>query len=233
MAGVLPNREIPYRKLSAGGILGFHAPYFSMPEGRYSKTEIDDAGDAMRLALLGLVRLSSRRTQLSGSDFIKKSLIVALLEKGREELSLVKTVAEAARWNIEIYDYSQQFPKAGNIDSAKNLCNNFHYSNIDEPVPADPIDLSLKVDTYASKFNKNDARIIVSNSRTHDTVCEIYPRTERGRPDEVVFYACSFDYWTDNNFGDCRNYKTAFSVGKYVPSFFTLAPATLLKRFQQ
>jgi hypothetical protein len=46
MAGVLPKHEIPYRKLSAGGVPGFHAPYLSVSEGKYSKEEIESVAAA-------------------------------------------------------------------------------------------------------------------------------------------------------------------------------------------
>jgi hypothetical protein len=234
MGGVLPEREIPYRKLSAGGVLGFHAPHLKTTEGKYSKEDVEEAAEGMRLGILGLLRLSSKRTQLSGNDFIKKSLLVELLERGPDDLFLVKTIGEAARWNIEIYDYADQFPTPNIVDAVKNLCYNFHYSNIDEPVPDHPELLSIKIDRYASKFEKNDVRLLLLNSRTNDVVCELYPRTFKATQDRVHYYACSYDYWTDKNFGDCREYKTAAAVriGKPVPSFFTLAPDTLLKPFQ-
>jgi len=47
MAGVLPDRQIPHRKLSAGGVLGFHAPYLSATEGKYSKEEMESAAQGM------------------------------------------------------------------------------------------------------------------------------------------------------------------------------------------
>jgi hypothetical protein len=212
-------------------VLGFHAPYLSVTGEKYSKEEVEDAAQAMHLAILGLVQLSSKQTQLSGTDFIKKSLIAELLKKGRQEVFFVKTIAQAARWNIEIYDYAEQFPKPTNIDAIKNLCDNFHYSNMDEPVPAKPEDLSIKVERYASRFQKDDARILVRNSRTNDTVCEVYLRTFKAYPDQVSFSACSYDYWSSKSFGDCREYKTAFLIGNPVPSFFSLAPTTVLKRF--
>jgi hypothetical protein len=155
-------------------------------------------------------------------------LIVQVLEKGPQEVFFVKTIAKAARWGIEIYDAAERFPKPSNIDEIKNLCNNFHYANMDEPVPPTR-DLSLKVESYASKFDKDDARILVLDSRTNDTVCEVYPRTWKG-DSEVHFRACSYDYWSSKSFGDCREYKTAFLFGKFVPNFFTLAPETVLKR---
>lgn len=232
MAGVLPDREVPYRKLSAGGLLGFHAPYLSVAEGSYSKNEIEDAANSMRLAILGLLRMSAHHTAMAGNDFIRKSLVVELLEKGPQEVVFVNSIAKAAQWDIDIYDYGQQYPKPDKADALVDLCNNFHYANIDEPAPANPPELSLKVDKYASKFEKNDFRVLVLNQKTHDTVCEIYPSVEHRHPDKVHFSACSYDYWTEKTFGDCREYKTAprFRVGNYVPGFFTLPPGTLLKK---
>jgi hypothetical protein len=231
MAGVLPDRQIPHRKLSVGGVLGFHAPYLSATEGKYLKEEMESAAQSMRLAILGLLELSLKQTKLSSTDFIKKSLIAEILQKRRDEVFVVKTIAEAARWDIDIYDYAEQFPKPNNIDSIKNLCSNFHYANMDQAVPVGR-DYSLKVEKYTSKYIKNDGRIPVQDIRTKDTVCKVYPRAFKGS-DEITFFACSYDYWSDKNFGDCREYKTtaAVFIGRPVPSFFTLAPTTVLKRF--
>lgn len=231
MSGVLPEREIPYRKLSGGGLLGFHAPYLLAKETNYSKEQIESVSQEMRKALLALIRLASKHTRLGANDFIKKSLITRILENGPEQVFFIKTISEAARWNIEIYDWKKQFPESDALEGVKNLCMNFHYSNMDEPVPANAPLLSVEIDKYGSKFHKDDFRVLVQDSRTKDTVCEVYPRNMKGFAD-VIFRACSFDYWSSKSFGDCRNYKTGVLVGTYVPSFFTLAPATLLKRFQ-
>ena len=76
MAGVSPDQVGPMRKLSVGGILGFHAPFLTLPDANYSKQEVESVGQGMRTAILSLVRLSSKKTTLAGSDFIKKSLIL-------------------------------------------------------------------------------------------------------------------------------------------------------------
>jgi hypothetical protein len=55
MSGVLPDRAVPYRKLSGGGLLGFHAPYLSLAEGEYSKDHVEDAAQAMRVAALASI----------------------------------------------------------------------------------------------------------------------------------------------------------------------------------
>jgi hypothetical protein len=221
MAGVMPEQAAPYRKLSARGVLGFHAPYLSVSDGKYSKEEIEQATQGIRLAILGLMQLSSKKTKLSSTDFIKKSLIAEVLKKGPQDIFLIKTISQAARWNIEIYDYAEQFPKANNVDGIKNLCNNFHYVNMDEPVPVGR-DYLLKVDKYASKYDKNNVRILVQDVKTKDTVCEVYPIVFKGSPEELDFSACSYDYWSDKSFGDCREYKTrpAALIGRPVPRFF-------------
>jgi hypothetical protein len=231
MAGVISSDNLrpimPYRKLSAGGVLGFHAPYISISNGKYSKEQVEDAAQAMRAAILGLARLSSRQTSLWRTEFLKKSFIVQILEKGPQELFYVRTIGEAVRWDIEIYDAAEQLPKPNSVDSVKNLCNNFHHSNMDEPVPATP-DFLLKTDSYDSKFRKENFRVLVLDRKTEDIVCEIYLIPEKWDP-WVSFHACSYDFWSNRNFGDCRDYKAAVFPGQFVPNFFTLAPETALK----
>jgi hypothetical protein len=230
MAGVLPDQTMPYRKLSAGGVVGFHAPYLSLTNGTYSKEQVESAAQAMRLAILGLMQLSSKQTKLSGGEFIKKSLIAKLLDKGPQEALFIKTVSDAARWDVEIYDADEQFPTQSKIDEMKNLCRNFHYGNMDEPVPSNR-DFSLKVEKYTSKISGADFRVLVRDVRTEDTVCEVYPHV-MGRIPKVLFTACSYDYWTSKSFGDCREYKTRFLFGKPVPGFFIFPPGTVLKAFR-
>lgn len=232
MAGVMSEREAPMRKLSVGGILGFHAPYLRMPDEKYSKQQVEDVVQGMRAAILALLQLSTKHTRLHGGEFLKKSLISNILEKGPTDVFFVKSISEAARWDILIYDAAEFLPKPNSINSVKNVCNNFHYSNMDEPVPADT-NLSLSVEKYSSKFQKDDARILVKNARTNDVVCELYPRTFRV-DDQVKFFACSYDYWSSKSFGDCREYKTApaIRVGNVVPEFFAYNPANLLVKFR-
>jgi hypothetical protein len=233
IAGVVSDGHgpiMPYRKLSAGGILGFHAPYLSMPDEKYSKEQVEDIGQSMRRAILALVELSSKRTQLGG-DFLKKSLIYKILDKGPQDVFFVKKISEAARWDILIYDAADNFRIDYKIDGLKNICNNFHYSNMDEAVPQNT-NLSVQVEKYSSKFYKDDFRILVRDGRTSDIVCELH--AGQSKTDHTVsFRACSFDYWSHRSFGDCREYKTApkIRIGKFVPDFFALDPETLLKKF--
>ncbi|MHB8271807.1 COG3904 family protein [Bradyrhizobium sp.] len=231
MAGVAPDRLVPMRKLSAGGVLGFHAPYLTMPDEKYSKEQLEDVVQSVRVAILKLVEFSSKQTKLEGGDFVKKSLIYRLLQKGPKDVFFVTTISEAARWNILIYDATENYRKLDSLEEIKNLCNNFHYSNMDEAVPP-TTKLSVKVEQYVSKFHRETFRVLVQNDDNHANVCEIYPTTFKGS-DKVKFFACSFDYWSSKSFGDCRNYKTtpAVLIGRFVPDFFGLSPTTALKKF--
>jgi hypothetical protein len=198
---------------------------------------VESAAQSMRNAILGLAEFSSKQTMLAGGDFIKKSLLVGILGKGPEDVLFVKTIGDAARWEIFIYDAAEKFPKefgaamSGNMGvGLQNLCNNFHYSNMDKPVSRNT-HFSIKLERWASQ-NPPNYRFLVQDGTTKDTFCEIYPMPQ-GKND-VKFLACSYDYWSSKSFGDCREYKTAvpLMVGAIdVPNFFTLDPLTLLKKF--
>ena len=132
----------------------------------------------MRTAIFALVQLASKQTQLHGGDFIKKSLISKILEKGPKEVFFVKSVYDAARWDIVLYDAAQYLSRPNNIDSITNACTNFHSSIMDEE-NASRIPYSLKLEKYSSKFQKDDARILVKNARTNDTVANFIQERSR------------------------------------------------------
>lgn len=233
MAGVSPEKIIPSRKLSIGGVLGFHAPYLTMPDGKYSKEQMEGVAQGMRMAIGALIRFSSKRTKMAGGDFIKQSLIAKILEKGPQEAFFVRTISEAARWDIVIYDA----PKITNfgVNGVKNICNNFHYSNMDEPVPPNT-NLSVKIEQYSSKYYKDDFRILVQakneKNEVYTTVCEIYAKESNMG---LMTRVCSFDYWSNRHFGDCREFMIApaFRIGNFVADYFALDPDTLLKKFSR
>ena len=113
-----------------------------------------------------------------------KAWFQKFLKKVRKMCSSLKQFLTQARWDILIYDAAENFKIVDNtIQSVKNICNNFHYSNMDADVPRST-NLSVKVEQYSSKFSKNDARILVQENNEknepYSTVCEIYPREFKG-----------------------------------------------------
>jgi hypothetical protein len=234
MAGVLSTKSVsgagrlitPYRKLSVNALLGFHAPYLSMPDQKYSKQEVESAAQSMRQAILGLVRLASRDSM--NAEFIKKSLLEGILSRGPEDVLFVKTVGDAARWDIDLYDAKKYFAMPTNkVVELINVCNNFHYSRMDKPVPQNST-YDPKVENIRSQYH--DCRVLLQDPRTHDTVCEIYPTTMKAG---MTFYMCSHDYWSSKSFGDCRDYKTKLLIGRaeYALEFYSFAPSAVLKAF--
>lgn len=227
MAGTMHGRGQPYRMLSAGGILGFHAPYLRLKGGEYPRKEVERLSQEMRGATLALVKMASRQTRMSANDFIRLSLVVRILETDPTNVLYVKTIADATRWGIEIFDARDHFPKPETVDEVKNLCNNFHDANMDTaPVTRD---LAIDVDKYFSRFYSDETRFIMRDARTKEIICEIYPRVWKGSTD-LHFSLCSYDYWSSKSFGDCREYKETFIFGKPVSDDFRFAPETRLKK---
>jgi hypothetical protein len=101
---------------------------------------------------------------------------------------------------------------------------------MDEDVPR-RLNLSIHIEKYASKFQKDDFRILVRDVSTHHNLCELYMREHRGARMKVTVFACSYDYWTSKIFGDCREYKSSLLFGNFVPDYFALDPDTPLKQF--
>ena len=77
----------------------------------------------MRETFLGLVRLSSRKTT-HGGEFLKKSLIEGILEKGPQEVLFVKTIFDAARWDISIENVEEHYGIEYKRQTVINICNN-------------------------------------------------------------------------------------------------------------
>lgn len=233
MAGTAPDRLLPLRKLSAGGILGFHAPYFSMPDRQYSKQQVENVSQSMRRAVLALMQLAALQTRVTGGDFLKKSLIQGMLAKGPDETLFVSNVFDAARWDIDIFDADGQFDiRSDNKRAITNICKNFHYANLDQSIPP-AARFIIQIEDYASRYSKDDFRILVRRAAHSSVVCEIYARQSNDNAADVTFFACSFDEDSAKSFGDCREYKTSPLFGRYVPKFFALDPQTPLKSFHR
>jgi hypothetical protein len=60
-----------------------------------------------------------------------------ILEKGPQEVLFVKTIFDAARWDISIEDVEEHYAIEYKRQTVINICNNFHYSHRDEPVAGD------------------------------------------------------------------------------------------------
>lgn len=96
--------------------LGFHAPALLIPEGSYSKDEVDKA---YSIALSAVVELSEMRAL--GYE-IRESLFKAILTTPFESMHYVDTVGKALRYKINVTDLGISSGLVQN--STNNICKN-------------------------------------------------------------------------------------------------------------
>ena len=96
--------------------LGFHAPALLIPEGSYSKSEVDKAYE---IALKAVVELSDMRS--SGYE-IRESLFKNTLETPFESMHYVDTVGKALRYKVDVSYVGISSGTVQNITN--NICKN-------------------------------------------------------------------------------------------------------------
>ena len=104
------------RTIHPTAMLGFHPPALLIPEGSYSKEEVDKA---YGIALTAVVELSDMRAQ--GYE-IRESLFKAILTTPFESMHYVDTVGKALRYKINVTGLNIS---SDNVQStAANVCDN-------------------------------------------------------------------------------------------------------------
>lgn len=96
----LPDQK-PSRTIEKGGKLGFHAPYLSVPEGRYDAALVQDA---YRAAVTGIARLVAVADRLH----LVPAELPRLLAPGRDEMYMADDVDAVRVLGITYNDYSYQ-----------------------------------------------------------------------------------------------------------------------------
>lgn len=105
----------PDRILHPTARLGFHAPALPLPEGKYSKAEMDRAyGTA--LASISMIL----RTRTAGGYNFDDSLLEQMLETPRSGMFFIETLAQAALWGIKVHN--ERIFAASTEDIARNVC---------------------------------------------------------------------------------------------------------------
>ena len=89
---------LPERRLHPRGTLGFHAPGLVVPRGEYTE---DAVKDAYRVAIQSVERLARMRGM--GQSIFPQALFLTILGTPPEDMHYVRTVQEAATWNIEVF----------------------------------------------------------------------------------------------------------------------------------
>ena len=105
------------RTMHATAKLGFHAPALQVPEGNYSKNEVDKAYETALKALRWLSHLRSRFEME-----ITESLIDELLATPINKMHYVDTVERALRYKIDVVGINTAIADVQSI--ANNICDN-------------------------------------------------------------------------------------------------------------
>jgi hypothetical protein len=108
---------LPERRLHPRGTLGFHAPGLVVPRGDYTE---DAVNDAYRVAIQSVERLARMRGM--GQSIFPQALFLTILGTPPEEMRYVRTVQEAATWNIEVFPVG--FPTTDRHRAVLNACTN-------------------------------------------------------------------------------------------------------------
>lgn len=94
-------RQPASRSLEKGAMLGFHAPYLSVPDGNYNSQTVQDA---YRAAVLGIARLVA----LADGLYVVPSELPRLLVPARDEVYMADDVDAIGFLGIRYTDYSYQ-----------------------------------------------------------------------------------------------------------------------------
>jgi hypothetical protein len=128
------GRHFADRRLHVAGQLGFHAPYIKgIPQQTYSSLDLETAYKQSIRAIRDLMKLGQRHR--ANDDFMPKTLIAAMLDKGPTELFLVDTIYKAAKLNVLLYG-ARKAPIT--VAGLCNACLLFHYNtgidfSLDDP----------------------------------------------------------------------------------------------------
>jgi hypothetical protein len=128
------GQYFPDRRLHVAGQLGFHAPYIKgIPQQTYSSLDLEAAYRQSIQGIRNLMKLG--QTHRVSDDFMPKTLLVAMLDKGPNELFLVDTVYKAAKLNVKLYGARKA---SITVTGLCNACTLFHHGtgievSLDEP----------------------------------------------------------------------------------------------------
>ncbi|WP_417206139.1 peptidoglycan-binding protein [Antarctobacter sp.] len=138
----------PERRLHPRGKLGFHAPGLVVPQGDYTETAVNDA---YRVAIQSIEKLAQMRGM--GGSMFPQDLFLTILGTPPEDMRYVRTVQDAAAWNIEVFPVAE--PQTNRQTAIRNAC-----VNAQSMTAGTGSNLTLSADTKLVESVERDGRII-------------------------------------------------------------------------
>lgn len=90
------------RTLVRGGRLGFHAPYASVPPGKYSGAQVEAAANNAFLSMARFLEYAFETSRHVGNSTIPAGLILTMMRTPPDELVMLSTLEDAVLWQVSI-----------------------------------------------------------------------------------------------------------------------------------
>ncbi len=227
MAGRVRGDEFdnPARQLNVHAKLGFHAPFWNFDDNaQFSGKEVKMLTEAIHQMTADFIRFGSFTSAFSFRPDISASLLADMYGSKSNELAILDTVDEVARWGVDLEGASFITPR--DKRAAVQLCLNFqawskdHSANTIESVRELDFHLS-QPDKYES-YSVNGADLkfrIIDTGGLAVQYCEIMENGEQNESRQI----CLKDDFSGRHLGDCKN-----GAGFWVPAYYALPPETVI-----
>jgi hypothetical protein len=221
MAGRLagPEADTTARFLHVDGKLGFHAPYLNPdPTKKYSAAELQATVTQTNQLIADFIEFGSDISVYSGEPFIAVSLITELLATPPNEMAMVETIEDVARWRIDLFG----MPEFADLDdnSLRQACVNYMAWSVDGESHVSAIEYPIEPKT--SDWRGSPAEWAVVNMAGMEYQgCQIALPVDSTRGLSI----CSRDESNGILHGDCDA-----GLADWVPWYYALKPDYLIAR---
>lgn len=203
------------RHLHIKGKLGFHAPYIVPDETKtYTGSDVSKQVTLVSQIIADFINFGSDTSEYSGRPFFPISLVAKLLAAGPEELALVQTVEDAARWQIDLYGMKESVQLSEN--QMRQACANFLSWELDRP--SNQINTEYPFSLKYEKGMLGNGPVVWALINTGDMdsrECRVQASTHLIKG----FTICSRDEGNGISRGACTE-----GWGNYVPWYYSLPP---------
>lgn len=221
MAGRIKGEDVggPRRILNVQGRLGFHAPYFDYEDSAsFSGAELNRHVRLTNQLIADLITFGSYTSAFNFRPLFPLSLLGETLAAGPNELALVDTVEEAARWGIQLDGHREKVWLSE--EGVGQACNNFQEWSLDRH--SEQVDME-GYPTYPGSFQKVQGKIwdkirtfaVVDTGGMYVSLCHV---ELTNAPSEGV-WICSRDESNGLLLGDCLN-----GLAMWVPWYYAMPP---------
>ncbi|MCA9180288.1 MAG: hypothetical protein KDA51_02525 [Planctomycetales bacterium] len=221
MAGRSLGDEVdgPSRILHIGGQLGFHAPYYRLPAGQsIPPAQVERIVTQMNVLLSDFIRFGSYSSFSNSRPMFSLSLFQQMLAHGPDEVALVDTVEELARWGIRLEGHKE----AAKLTDRQRVqaCVNHLAWSLDQPSQRahDLLTVSERV-TYDSFWPDPVTFAVIETGGLARQYCNI-EITKTAEPGILV---CTWNGFNGLVHGDCKE-----GMALWEPWYWALPPDTKL-----